>query len=335
MEGKDGRLSCPTAQTIPSTTSVVVGSPGGAHGQRPFGRGLVEAGLGHLAPEADALPQPEILRSRMEVGQQVGLGREAGDPVVRLREGEAVELVGHVDPAARVHVLEPRPAHVGVLLEHRDRHAGLAQAVRRRQAGSARAHDGAPELASEVRRVPGGPARVGAFERELLAQESLPVLGRAGTDQEPEDAPAFLRCQAMIRPARSQVIRKGGGRQRTRLGHPLWTEAAPGHKQLSLVRREFLPQQRQVARAVRHRAEQRMHVRRGTGRRDQSRFIPTHGTSLRRRVPPGGQWPMCLPSSAIWLFTSTVRGSLSMAVARLSAVQRSSVSTESAIDQPA
>ena len=47
------------------------------------------------------------------------------------------------------------------------------------------------------------------------------------------------------------------------------------------------------------------------------------------------QRPMCLPSSAIWLLTSTVRGSLSMAVARLSAVQRSSVSTESAIDHPA
>ena len=62
---------------------------------------------------------------------------------------------------------------------------------------------------------------------------------------------------------------------------------------------------------------------------------PPIRTSLRRSVRPSGQRPMCFPSSAIWLLTSTVRGSLSMAVARVSAVQRSSVSTESAIDHPA
>ena len=107
---------------------------GGPHGQRPLPGGLVETGLGHLAPEADALPQAQVLGRPLEVGQQVGLGREAGDPVVGLREGEAVELVGDVNPAARVDVLEPRAAHVAVLLEHRHGHAGLAQPVRRGQA---------------------------------------------------------------------------------------------------------------------------------------------------------------------------------------------------------
>jgi hypothetical protein len=145
--------------------------------------------------------------------------------------------------AARVHILQPRPADVAVLLEHRDRHTGLAQAVRRRQARGARADDGAAKFASDVGGAPRGLAQVGACERELLAQEPLPVLGRTGANQEPEDAPAFLRGQLMIRPARGEVIRQGDGRQRTRLGHLAGTEAAPGHEQLCLVRREFLPEQ--------------------------------------------------------------------------------------------
>ena len=66
-----------------------------------------------------------------------------------------------------------------------------------------------------------------------------------------------------------------------------------------------------------------------------SASAPPMGTSLRSPTRCRRQRPMCLPSSAIWLLTSTVRGSLSMATARLSAVQRSSVSTESAMDQPA
>ena len=313
-----------------------LGAVGGADGQRPLGRGLVEARLGHLAPEADALPQPEVLRRRLEVGQQVGLGREAGDPVVRLGERVAVQLVGHVDPAAGVDILEPRPADVAVLLEHRDRHTGLAQAVRRRQARGARADDGAAKIGSEVGAAPRRSARIGSFERELLTQEPLPLLGRVGANQEPEDAPAFLGGQLVIGAPRGQVTRQGGDRQRTRLGHLIGAKAAPGHEQLFLVRRELLAQQRQVARPVRHRAEQWVHVRRRTRRCYLCRFSsPPMRTSLGRRVPAGGQRPMCLPSSAIWLFTSTVRGSLSMAVARLSAVQRSSVSTESAIDQPA
>ena len=48
--------------------------------------------------------------------------------------------------------------------------------------------------------------------------------------------------------------------QRTRLGLFGRTEAAPGHEQLSLVRLERFPQQREVARPVRHGAEERMDV---------------------------------------------------------------------------
>ena len=194
------------------------------------------------------------------------------------------------------------------------------------------ADDRAAKPASEVGGAPRGSAQVGAFERQLLAQERIPGLGRAGADQESEDTPAFLRRQLMVRTTRAQVIRQGGHRQRTCLGHLPGTEAAPGHEELRLVRRELLPEQGKVARPVRYRAEQLGHVRRGAGFCD----VPTHAEEpTQTRVPPGGQRPMCLPSSAIWLFTSTVRGNVSMAAARLSAVQRSSVSTDSAIDQPA
>ena len=148
------------------------------HGQRPPPRGVVEAGLGHLAAETDALAEVQLLGRRLQVGQQVGLGREAGDPVVGLGEREAVELVGHVDPAARVDVLQPGAAHVGVLLEHGDLHPGLAQAVRGRQARGARPDDRAPERAADVGQTPRRFPRVGPLEGELLGQEALPVLGR-------------------------------------------------------------------------------------------------------------------------------------------------------------
>ena len=161
----------------------------------------------------------------------------------------------------------------------------------------------------------------------------------------------LVRRQGVVRPARRPGGPTAQRRRAARLGLLLGRQAPSGHEQLLLVRREVLTKERQVARPVRHRAQERVHVGRGEGRPqscvvDRSgRIGPTHAdepTQARPRRPVvrtvvsgGGQRPMCLPSSAIWLFTSTVRGSLSMAVARLSAVQRSSVSTESAMDQPA
>ena len=57
---------------------------------------------------------------------------------------------------------------------------------------------------------------------------------------------------------------------------------------------------------------------------------PAMRCSLREQRQP----LMCLANWVIWLLTSTVRGSASMAAARVSGVQRSSLSTDSAIDQP-
>ena len=305
---------------------------------------VVEAGLGHLAPEADALPQLEVLGRRLEVGQQVGLGREAGDPVVGLGEGEAVELVGDVDAAARVHVLEPGAAHVAVLLEHRDRHTGLAQPVCRRQPRGAGPDDGAAERRRRRRSVRHeGSPRVGAFERELLGQEALPVLGRAGS------RPGTRRCcrrssgvSAMVGPARGQVVRQRGGGQphaplppasgpRPRPGTSScsWSGANSSRSSDRSPVRCATAQSSGCTSAAAQAACRPLVVARRPGRPHPC------GRAYAGASRPGGQRPMCLPSSAIWLLTSTVRGSLSMAVARLSAVQRSSVSTESAIDHPA
>ena len=43
----------------------------GPHRQRPLACGLVEAGLRHLAPEPDVLPEPQLLGGRLQVRQQV------------------------------------------------------------------------------------------------------------------------------------------------------------------------------------------------------------------------------------------------------------------------
>ena len=228
----------------------------GADGHLPLLSGLVEASLGHLAAEADALAQAEILGGALQVGQQVGLRREAGGPLVGLREGEAVQLIRHIDAAARVDVLEPGAADVAVLLEQRHCDAGLAQAVRRRQARRTGTDHGAPEatVTADVGRVPRRFPWIAAGKREFLGQEPVPVCGGLRSDQETEHAPALLRRQPMVGPARGQVLGQRSEGQRTRLGLFGSIEATPGHEQLCLVRLERFPQQRQVAGPMRHRA---------------------------------------------------------------------------------
>ena len=124
MAGKDGRLSWPVAQTSAVDLLGLLADPGihvrcalgGAHRELPTPI-FVEPRLAHLGVEADAPPQLELLGHVLEVGQQVGLGGEPRRPVVGLCEGEALELVGHVDVAPGVDVLEPRAPDLAVLLE--------------------------------------------------------------------------------------------------------------------------------------------------------------------------------------------------------------------------
>ena len=151
----------------------------------------------------------------------------------------------------------------------------------------------------------------------------------------------FLR-QHMVGRTRRRVRRQGRHGGPAPLLELVGTDAVARNEQLLLVGRDLRAQQREVARDLRHGAQQQVHLGGGEGGRDPGwvrtpahvAAVPTHvvAASVPQARP---QCPMCLTSWAIWLLTSTVRGSLSMAVASVSGVQRSSVSTESAIDQPA
>ena len=55
-------------------------------------------------------------------------------PIVALGERVAEQVAGDIDPAARVGVLQPRAADLGVLLVDDGVDAGLSQPVRRQQA---------------------------------------------------------------------------------------------------------------------------------------------------------------------------------------------------------
>ena len=258
---------------------------GGPHGHGPPMRGVVEAGLGHLAVEADARPEVQLLGRRLQVGQEVGLGREPRDPVVGLGEGEAVELVGHVDPAARVDVLEPGAAHVAVLLEHGDVDAGLAQPVRRRQARGAGADHGAAERAADVGRVPASGRRGSVPSR---ASSSVRKPSQCSVDSAPTRKPKICRRSS------GASVWSGGpmpawAAQRGRRPAPglvllLAVEAASRDEQLGLVGRELVRQQREVARSGGPR-------RTGAGGRRRRRTPPA--TVPRRR-------PLRLPRPHPW-----------------------------------
>ena len=238
--------------------------------QAPLPRPVVEAGLGHLGGEADDVAQVELLGHALEVGEQVGLGREARAPCIGLGEGEAVELVGHVDPAARVHVLEPGAPDVRVLLEHRDLDPGLAQPVRRGQTRGTGADDRTPEASSAVGDldlvdVPGrGPGI--ALEGQLLEQEALPLLGRTRTDEEGEGPPELVGGEPVARPAGRRVGHQGLDGELTGRGLLLGLQAAGGGDELGLVRGQVGSQQVQVAGQAGHGAEERVHVGAGHGR---------------------------------------------------------------------
>ncbi len=244
-----------------------------AQGQLPRLGGLVDAGLGHGAVEADALHQSQRRAHVSQVGQQVGLRREARRPVVGLREREAVELVGHVHPAAGVHVLEPGATDVVVLLEDSHVHAGLTKPVGRGEARGAGPDHGTPERPSGFPQVPRRPPRVGAGQPQLLDEERLPLLGRAVADQEREDRGARRVRQVVV----VVVLVLPLGRSRRGVGIPgvrrdatgfvllFGREASAWDQHLGLVRRQLGTQHREIPGPVRHRAQERMDVCRGEG----------------------------------------------------------------------
>ncbi len=212
------------------------------------------------------------------------------------------------------------------------------------------------------RSVPRRPPRVVARERQLFGEERLPLLGRTHTDQEREDGGAFGDRQLVVGCARGGMGVPGVCGDTAGFFLLVWSETSARDQQLGLIGCQLGAQERKIACPVRHCAEEGMHVRRGEGpfqprpllRGRSARctapvppmtsLIPTHcrqayeeaATSVRSslRDQVAAQPRMCFASSAIWLLTSTVRGSVSIAAANVSAVQRSSDSTLSAIDHP-
>src|SRR5260221_381779 len=100
----------------------------------------------HGGLELDMLPDPERVRAAGEVIEEYVLGREVQRPVVPLRERVAVVVIGIVDAATWIAVLQPCPADVVVLFEDDERDAGLLQTVRGEQARHPGADDHHPEV---------------------------------------------------------------------------------------------------------------------------------------------------------------------------------------------
>ena len=82
--------------------------------------------------------------------------------------------------------------------------------------------------------------------------------------------------ERVIRPAGRQVVRQRSAGQCTCGRLLLWAETASRDEQLVLVRRELLPQQREVTRPVRHRTQERVDVRGSAGGPEHRVVIPTH-----------------------------------------------------------
>src|SRR5207247_11194913 len=101
------------------------------------------------------------------------LGREVQRPVVTLRKRVAVVVVGVVDAAAGIRVLEPCAPDVVVLLENDELDSGLLQPVRGEETGHAGANDRDMErrLGRDVWRPPAWSAPVLAPHGQLLLQQ--------------------------------------------------------------------------------------------------------------------------------------------------------------------
>ena len=92
---------------------------------------LVPPGFEDLRLERDQTFELEFADAAAEVVQEDGLRRVELRPVSGLGKGVAVHMVGDVDPASRVGILQPGTTHVGVLFEDADLCPSLLKAMRR------------------------------------------------------------------------------------------------------------------------------------------------------------------------------------------------------------
>jgi hypothetical protein len=194
------------------------------------------------------------------VGLELGLLREELGPVVARLERITVEVVAHVDAAARVAVLVPGAADARVLLEDRVRDAGFLEPDPREQPRLAAAdHDHGKLCARRGGHVvPVERALVAAGELHLLEHHRHVLVGHLGADEPAHHLADQLgsgrrrQHAAAVAVLADHVERL---RARTRL-HLL------GHEALHLVQEQALRLQvaadpRRIARDVHERQEQR------------------------------------------------------------------------------
>ena len=160
IAGSFGRLSCPTALISACGDQRLLGAALRAHAHLPARVALVEARGNDFGLEADVLAHAVLARAALEVVPQLRVLREELRPVVVGLERVAIEVVGDVDAAARVGVLEPGAAHAGILLDHGVGDAGLPRAGSRPAGPTCRRRSrarGSPASPPPERRDPTAP----------------------------------------------------------------------------------------------------------------------------------------------------------------------------------
>ena len=263
MSGKCGRLSWPTALTTALATSVSSVPSGSrtttvhvAVGRRPTWPSAprCRTGCGRARRSRRA-------QSRKYSSSTSWVG-EVERPVVALRERVAVVVVRVVDPAARIRVLEPGAADVGVLLDDHVVDAGLREPVRGEEARHARADDDDAEVGvgGEVGLAPLRAAPVVAAERELLLEQRQVVAHVGAADDVLHDAQRGRRATGGGGDSHAVVAEADRARRaRARARWPAASARHPALREREQVRvgAQVVAQQREVAGDVRERGQQR------------------------------------------------------------------------------
>ena len=281
MSGKLGRLSWPTALTSAFASIVSSRRRGCGPSTSTSPSSSSNSAREHLGAEADVRAQVEVVGAGAEVVEQHVLGAELLRPVVALRERVAVEVVGHVDPAPGVAVLEPRAADVVVLLEDTTRDAGLAEPVGGDEARHAGADDrrrrngrsGVDVVLAPARRAESSPASASSSTSSVKYESDTAAGGELDHRPQRRRDPRWAPRRSGRRAARRSVSAASSAG-----GTSLLTRAIPplGSAQSLRVGPQIVSQQRKVAGGLRERGQQR-------GRR----CDPHHG--LDRGVVEGGE----------------------------------------------
>ncbi len=213
-------------------------------------------------------PHAVLVGAALEVGAQLLLLRIELRPVVVGLEGVAVEVIGDVNAAAGVGVLEPGAADAVVLLDHRVGDARLLQP----DGGEQTRHTGADDQDAKVARRRGTGrglqrrgARVAAVERHLLHHHRHVLVRHRLADQEAHHAMDGVGIWR--RRQRTAAIAIVGERRRG--AAPDLRLLLVGHRSLHVAQHRLARPDRAVEDgSVAGQMDQRHHQRRHTGAGD-------------------------------------------------------------------